>query len=528
MMITNIYAITAIAVIGGSLFGFDLSSMSAILPTSQYRCYFNQGPNGPSLNGATHCSGPDPTVQGGITASMSGGSFIGALISGFVTDIFGRKSAIQMGSIIWIIGSILSCASQNIGMLILGRFLNGMCVGICSAQVPVYVGELAPHLRGLVMGAQQWAITWGILIMFFLSYGCSFLTGPVAFRLPWGLQIVPGIILFLGLLFTPESPRWLAKKDRWDECCHIITSVHANNHLDDGFIQMEIQQLKDACELERDKTDNTYLDLFRPHMIWRTHIIVFVQVWCQLTGINAILYYITYIFGMAGLSGSSNLVASSISSVINVVVTIPGLVFLDRIGRRPFLIGGSISLTIWWAVCAGLMGGYGNPAPPGGLNNIREQSWVITGAPAKVVIACSYLIVASFAPTWGPIEWVYPSELFPLRLRGKAAALSTASNWAVNFALSYFVPSAFVNINWKTYVIFAVFCFAMTLHVFFVFPETSGRTLEEVEDVFKGVKLAWKMGDNKLKDDEERTNDHELNRTKCDEALHIEDTSGSA
>lgn len=176
-------------------------------------------------------------------------------------------------------------------MLIVGRFVNGLCVGICSAQVPVYVGELAPpHLRGLVMGAQQWAITWGVLIMFYISYGSSFLTGPLAFRLPWGLQMIPAIFLFIGLLFTPESPRWLAKKDRWEECCHIISSIHANNNLDENFIQMEIQQLKDACELERDRTDNSYIDLFRPHMLWRTHIVVFVQIWCQLTGINAILY----------------------------------------------------------------------------------------------------------------------------------------------------------------------------------------------------------------------------------------------
>jgi MFS family permease len=235
---------------------------------------------------------------------------------------------------------------------------------------------------------------------------------------------------------------------------------------------------------------------------------------------------ITYIFGMAGLSGNSNLMASSISSVINVVMTIPALLFLDRIGRRPLLIGGSISLAIWWTVCAGLMGAYGTPAPPGGLDHIPEVSWVITGAPAKVVIACSYLIVASFAPTWGPIEWVYPSELFPLRLRGKAAALSTASNWAVNFALSYFVPSAFVNITWKTYIIFAVFAFAMTLHVFFVFPETSGRTLEEVEDAFKGVKLAWNMGVDK-RQDEERTPSHKSHQAEHDEVVYVEDTSGS-
>jgi MFS family permease len=140
--IGNIYFITAIAVIGGGLFGFDISSMSAIIGTQSYRCYFNQGPNGPPWN-EEKCSGPSADVQGGITASMPGGSFCGALTSGFLSDIFGRKRAIQIGAIIWCVGSIIVCASQNIAMLIVGRFINGFSVGICSAQVPVYVAELA-------------------------------------------------------------------------------------------------------------------------------------------------------------------------------------------------------------------------------------------------------------------------------------------------------------------------------------------------------------------------------------------------
>lgn len=195
---------------------------------------------------------------------------------------------------------------------------------------------------------------------------------------------------------------------------------------------------------------------------------------------------------MAGLSGNANLVASSISYVINMVVTIVALLYVDRIGRRLTLIGGSISLTFWWFLCAGLMASYGSPAPPGGLDHIAEKSWLITGPPSKAVIACSYLVVASFAPTWGPVSWIYPPELFPLRLRGKAVALATSSNWIFNFALSYFVPPAFVNIKWKTYLIFGVFSFAMAVHSFLCFPETAGKTLEEVEDVFAAKTPAWK------------------------------------
>jgi len=203
------------------------------------------------------------------------------------------------------------------------------------------------------------------------------------------------------------------------------------------------------------------------------------------------MYYITYVFGMAGLTGNTNLVASSIQYVINVVMTIFALIFIDRWGRRWPLIVGSTFMATWMYANAGLMASYGSPAPPGGVDHVPEESWQIHGPPAKAVIACTYLFVASFAPTWGPVSWIYPPELYPLRLRGKAVALTTSANWIFNFALSYFVPPAFENIKWKTYIIFGVFCTVMTIHVFFFFPETAGKTLEEVEEIFLTDAKPW-------------------------------------
>ncbi|OCT44152.1 High-affinity glucose transporter [Cladophialophora carrionii] len=498
--IGNIYFITAIAVIGGGLFGFDISSMSAIIGTQQYKCYFNQGPHGPP-----QCSGPRSDVQGGITASMPGGSFVGALASGFLSDIFGRKRAIQIGAVIWCIGSIIVCASQNIGMLIVGRFINGFSVGICSAQVPVYVSELAPpSKRGRVVGAQQWAITWGILIMFYISYGCSYITGAAAFRIPWGLQMIPAIVLFFALFLLPESPRWLARKDRWEECHGVLALVHAKGDRNAPFVLLELNEIKEMCEFERRNADVSYLELFKPKMLNRTHIGVFTQIWSQLTGMNVMMYYITYVFGMAGLSGNTNLVASSIQYVINVFMTIFALIFIDRWGRRWPLMIGSTFMAIWMYANAGLMASYGSPAPPGGVDHVEEESWQIHGGAAKGVIACTYLFVASFAPSWGPVSWIYPPELYPLRVRGKAVALTTSSNWIFNFALSYFVPPAFVNIQWKVYIIFGVFCTAMTIHVFFCFPETAGKTLEEVEELFLSNVKPWNthVDYNKIKREE--------------------------
>ncbi|KKY20795.1 putative mfs glucose [Phaeomoniella chlamydospora] len=378
-------------------------------------------------------------------------------------------------------------------MLVVGRFINGLSVGICSAQVPVYVSELAPpSKRGRVVGAQQWAITWGILIMFYISYGTSYINGVASFRTAWGLQMIPAIFLFFMLFLLPESPRWLAKEDRWEDCHNVLALVHGKGDRNHAFVMSELQQIKDVREFERQNRDVSYFELFSPKMINRTHIGVFTQIWSQLTGMNVMMYYITYIFGMVGLNGNTNLIASSIQYVINVCMTVFALIYIDRWGRRwPLLIGSTLMAT-WMYANAGLMASYGKPAPPGGVDGVAEESWQISGAPGRAVIACTYLFVASYAPTWGPVSWIYPPELFPLRLRGKANALTTSSNWIFNFALSYFVPPAFENVKWKVYIIFGVFCTVMTVHVYFMFPETSGKTLEEIEELFMAGIPAWR------------------------------------
>ncbi|RMJ24011.1 glucose transporter [Aspergillus sp. HF37] len=483
-VIGNVYIIAAIAVFGGALFGFDISSMSAIIGTQEYLCYFNESGEVWYEDGKKRCGGPTANVQGGITASMAGGSWLGALSSGYVSDYLGRKTAIQVGAVIWCIGSIIVCAVQNIPMLIVGRIINGFSVGICSAQVPVYISEMAPPTkRGRLVSLQQWAITWGILIMFYISYGSSFIDGNAAFRLPWGLQMIPAIFLFFGLIFLPESPRWLARKDRWEDCHRVLTIVHGKGDPNAPFVAREYEEIKAMCEFERNNADVSYVELIKPNMIFRTHIGVATQIWSQLTGMNVMMYYIVYLFRMAGL-GSETILISSINYIINVFCTIPAILWMDRWGRRPTLIVGAILMMIWMYANAGLMATYGEPAQPGGLGNIEAQSWLVTGPPSKGVIACTYLFVASFAITWGPASWTYPPELYPLRVRGKALALATSGNWIFNFALGWFVPPAFANIEWRVYVVFGVFCTAMALHAIFLFPETSGKTLEEVETMF--------------------------------------------
>lgn len=165
-------------------------------------------------------------------------------------------------------------------------------------------------------------------------------------------------------------------------------------------------------------------------------------------------------------------------------MTVPALIWLDRWGRRKTLIIGAFLMMVWMFSNAGILGGTGRIIPIDQRSS-PEVSMEVSGSNAKALIACTYLFVASYAPTWGPVSWVYPPELYPLRVRGKAVALATSSNWAFNTALGAFVPPAFTNIKYQVYIIFGVFNLAMLIHVIFLFPETAGKTLEDTAKMFE-------------------------------------------
>ncbi|KAF2152442.1 sugar transporter [Myriangium duriaei CBS 260.36] len=477
--IGNIYVLAAFGTIGGALFGFDVSSMSAWIGAKQYTDYFHN---------------PDSTLQGGITASMSAGSFVGALAAGFLSDRLGRRVALGIACCVWIIGAAIVCSSQNVAQLIAGRVVCGLSVGVTSSQVCVYLAELAPgRIRGRIVGIQQWAIEWGILIMYLIAYGCTFVAGPSAFRISWGIQAVPAAILLAALPFFPESPRWLAAQERWDEALDVLALIHAKGDVNDPTVQAEMLEVREAVEVMKLQKNTTFLGLFGPKIWKRTVAGTSVQMWQQLLGGNVAMYYIVYVFNMAGLTGNVNLYSSAIQYVLFLVTTGAILPFIDRIGRRFLLLTGSILCCIIHFAIAGTMASHGHSVDQiGGNANLKWQ--VTDGSAAKAIIALMYIFVSIYGFTWAPTGWIYCSEVFPLQWRAKGVGLSAATNWAFNFALAFFVAPAFTNITWRTYIIFGVFCFAMTFHIFFTYPETQGKTLEEMDAVFDSKIPAWKTG----------------------------------
>ncbi|KAF5309944.1 hypothetical protein D9619_010206 [Psilocybe cf. subviscida] len=479
---SNPYVVGSFACIGGGLFGLDISSMSGVLNNESYLKTFNF---------------PNPSAQGAIVAAMPAGSLVGSLAVTQLADKIGRKKTIILAGLIWVIGSILQCASVDRGMLVVGRIISGISVGLSSAVVPIYQSEItAPAIRGRMVSLQQWSITWGILLQYFIQFGCSYIDGVASFRIPWGLQMIPAIILSIGMMMFPESPRWLFDHGYDDEALQVLADLHGGGDTRNDLVVLEYEEIKQQVYFERTEGAKSYLDLLKGGNPRRVMLGMSLQMWSQLSGMNIMMYYIVYVFEGAGLTGRrSNLIADSVQYVLNVAFTVPAIIYIDKWGRRPMLLAGTLLMGFWMFLVGGLQGHFGHWSTPSGGGN---AVWVIDDnqAATRAVIVCSYLFVCSFAITMGPVSWTYPAELYSLKVRGKAVALATASNWAFNTALAFAVPPGLNSIAWKTYFIFGTFNFAAFLHIFFMFPETVGRSLEEVEEIFKQghTFTAWKIG----------------------------------
>ncbi|QPG75508.1 high affinity glucose transporter [Brettanomyces nanus] len=478
--IYNVYVVVMISTTAGMMFGFDISSMSAFIGTTQYKNYFNS---------------PGSAIQGFITSAMALGSFFGSLACTFVSEPLGRRASLFLCSFFWMVGAAIQSSSQNRAQLIIGRIISGLGVGFGSTVAPVYGSELAPRkIRGFIGGLFQYSVTLGILVMFYISYGLHFIDGVASFRIAWGLQIIVGLFLFFGVFILPESPRWLAEHDFWDEAEEIVAKIQAHGDKTDADVMIEISEIKEQILIDEAAKDVTYATLFNKKYCMRTITAIFAQIWQQLTGMNVMMYYIVYIFEMAGYTGNTNLVASSIQYVLNMVMTIPALFLLDRVGRRPVLLTGAVLMMIFQFAVAGILATYSKPVSSvDGDTTVRIRIPDSNKTAARAVIAMCYLFVCSFACTWGVGIWLYCSEIWGENaIRQRGAALSTAANWILNFAIAMYTPSSFENITWKTYCIYATFCGCMFFHVLFFFPETKGKRLEEIAQIWDEHIPAWK------------------------------------
>ncbi|KAJ1959632.1 hypothetical protein GGI12_004240 [Dipsacomyces acuminosporus] len=468
------YLIGCIAAMGGLLFGYDIGVMSSVMVMKHWIEFFND---------------PQEVGLGVIVSILTAGCFVGALFAGWLADKYSRKRTIIAGAVLFIIGSIIQCAAANRGMLIAGRFINGLSVGFLSMVVPMFQSEVAaPEVRGRLVSLQQWAITWGIMIAFWIDYGCGFIESHASWRVPLGLQMVPAIILLLGMFFVPYSPRWLVNNDRIDEAQQVLARLRSRGDLNAPEVIEELEEIREAVRAEKEAAQHSYLELIKYPIRRRIILGVGIQIFQQLTGINVIMYFAPKIFEQAGLTGTNaSTLAQGINGVVNMLSTIPAILWVDRWGRRRTLIIGSIVCGGSYLVQAIIKGATSHPTLDDGKVNLHMAK-----GPSYVVVVLVYVFVAGFAFSWGPIGWIYPSEIFPMHVRSKANSITTAANWLFNFIIGLVCPILLKKINWKLDIIFAIFMALALSSVYLFYPETKNRYLEEMEVVFTGSVWAFK------------------------------------
>ncbi|SJL02065.1 related to transporter (major facilitator superfamily) [Armillaria ostoyae] len=423
-------AIAFISGTGFTLFGFDQGVMSALLTANQFEKVFPQvitGKDQPSNHA---------TLQSFVVAIYEIGCLMGALSNLWLGDKLGRRKTMVIGAIIMTIGAILQTTSFSYAQLVVARIITGVGNGL----------------------------NWIDFALFWAN------DSSVQWRFPISFQIFFAFVMAVGVNFLPESPRWLIKVGRKAEALAVISALD-DKPINDPGVRQTFKAINEAVELEEGNTPSGKVQLKeiftggRGQNFRRVVLGVVVQAFQQLTGINLITYYATILFERLGLSDVKSRILAACNGTEYFFIALLPLVLIDRIGRRKLMLFGAIGQCITMVLLAVL----------GEVDN----------SPAQVVSAVLLFVFNSFfALGWLGMTWLYPAEIVGLRMRGPANALSTASNWIFNFLVVMIVGPSFQNINWGTYIVFASLNAMIVPIVYLFFPETAGRSLEDMDVIF--------------------------------------------
>ncbi|KIM94794.1 hypothetical protein OIDMADRAFT_60564 [Oidiodendron maius Zn] len=453
-------SLAVFAATGSFLFGYDAGVMTDVIGSPNFLTYFN----------TTNTS----AIIGAINSTFNGGAVFGALMGGFTMDRFGRKMTIQIGALICMVGAILQSAAVNLAMMLVGRILAGWAVGLLSMSVPVYQSECAhPKIRGLIVGMAQQMIGVGFIVSTWVGYGAHHHDqSQFQWRFPLAFQAVPCIILVVGMLFFPESPRHLLATDREDEGMRVLKKLHYNGS-NGEWIEQEFNDIKQTIAAEKAITVPGWRVMFTVPQ-WRTRLMhgVAVQVFTQLSGINVIGYYQVPMYNALGFTNGKDILISGIYNCVGPLANLIFIVFLlDRVGRRKPLLFGTVGI-ILALICEGV------------LNSLNENGTKRGLSIGGVFFL--FLVSVIFSVSFGPISWVYMSEVMPMQIRARGNAFATGiGNWLVATLFAQVSPIGLDKLGYKFYFVFVAFNVVVTLPViFFFFKETNQVSLEDIDLLF--------------------------------------------
>ncbi|KAL2671657.1 sugar transporter [Phyllosticta citricarpa] len=480
-----VLGMASFASIGGLLFGYDQGVISGVLGTKF-----------PDLAN-------DPTLQGWMVSVLTLGAMLGAFVNGPTADKVSRRWSLLFANIVFLVGSIIQAAAQTTAEIFVGRFIAGVSIGMLSMGVPLYLGELAPpNIRGSLVALQQLAITIGIMVAFWLDYGTQHIGGTgegqhaIAWRLPLALQCFPSLVMVVAIFFLPYSPRWLVNQGesrsllpcRNKEAFETLCGLRRVGP-EDPRVAAELMEIKVAAIFDKESLAERFPGVTSPvklavrqyveifvvrHLNRRLVIACLLQIIQQFTGINAIIYYAPTIFKDIGLSGNSvSLLATGVVGVINFFSTIPAIMYLDRWGRRAVLIVGGVGMSVAQLIV-------------GTMYAVYQHKWESNRAAGWATAVFVWVYISNFAFSIGCVNWIMPSEMFPPGVRSKAVGVAISTNWLSNFIVALITPRMLRSIKYGTFYFFLVFCVLLVVWVWFFVPETKGRRIEEMDDIFGG------------------------------------------
>ncbi len=374
-----------------------------------------------------------------MVAILEVGAFISSLVVGHVGDIIGRRRTILYGSMIFFTGGALQSFATNMAMMMAGRVVAGLGVGMLSTIVPVYQSEISPpHNRGKLACIEFSGNIIGYTSSVWVDYFCSYIDSNLSWRIPLLMQCAMGALLGFGSLIIVESPRWLLDNDHDEEGIVVIANLYGGGDIHNPKAREEFREIKMNVLVQRQEGERTYAEMFRRYKK-RVLIAMSAQALAQLNGINVISYYAPYVFESAGWHGRQAILMTGINGITYFLSTIPPWYIVDRWGRRVILLTGAVAMTI-------------------ALSFISYFIFLDVKSTPAFVVAFVMIYNAAFGYSWGPIPWLYPPEILPLSIRSKGASLSTATNWAFNWLVGELTPVLQEWIKWRLYLVHAFFC----------------------------------------------------------------------
>lgn len=465
---------TCVACFGGLMWGYDSGVVSGVLSLDSFKAHFNLVESSAS-------------VSSNSVSLLQAGGFFGALFMGPVNKRFGRKKSMICAALIFLVGAIMQVAgSGGLGLFYAGRVIAGLGVGGATGVVPSYVSEVVPkNIRGVLMGLWQFWIVTGVAISYWVDYGVKLhVSGPSQWRTPLGIQMVPAGMLIIGAMFLKESPRWLAEQGDATKAIANLAFMRGSDP-EDPDVVAEYQEIHESILQEQALSGGaTIKELFLPGNRKRVILGFGLMAAQQFSGTNAIGYYAPQIFEAVGVSSTSTgLFATGLYGIVKMVMTMLLCLFaIEKLGRKKCLTIGAFLMGSFMLIIGVLLKTH---PPISGSTDISKASYAM--------IVCIYLYVTFYCFSWGPVPWVYASEIYPNRLRAYCVALCASSQWLWNFVVTEFSPYALKSIGWGIFILFAGFNYLNLLYALLL-PETTNISLEEMDDIFgvprvKGVEM---------------------------------------